>query len=371
MNFKMFIQFAKSVPSSKAVYMRGIHGIGKTSLAKVIADHFGQRLVTFNLSQLADVSDLIGMPTKVTLTSAEGKEYTSMTWAAPFWYNPGEPVTILLDEFPRARMEVRNAVMQLLLEHRVLDKELAPGSRILLAGNPAKFGIYDAETLDMALVDRVAICDLEPTFEESLDYLQSVHCHKAVIEYLSKNRNDLLPFTNYTSQEVKQLGEEKLPSPRSWDEFGKWLNEAEKANKFKKLDQTFVEVGTSAYLGAPIAKKFWPFYNDASAQFSAEDILEGWSTKMQTIISELDTPTISVLMNNIVLWCKSMGSKEPTEKNKKNFKHFFNSLQPEVKAAIARDQIQKSILSGEDNSIVMLIDDELQSFVLELAASSL
>jgi hypothetical protein len=367
MNFKMFTTFATSLPPSKALYARGVHGIGKTTIAQEIADYFGLKLVTFNLSQMADVADFIGMPTKENYTDAAGVEQIRMSWAAPFWYDPTQPVMLLLDEFPRAKMEVRNAVMQLLLEHRILDKKLADGSRIMLAGNPAKMGIYDAEMLDPALVDRVAICDVEPTFEESFNYIQTHGGHSAVLAYLSKNRNDMLPYTNYSLHEVKQLGEVKLTSPRSWHEFSDWLTHAERQNG-GKLPMGLVKIGTSAYLGNTVADKFWPYYNDSSNQLGAEDVLDGWNDEIAEKVKKMDTPTVTILVNNILLWCADMGDKEPTEKNRKNFKKFYNALAPEIQAAVTRDVIQKSILSGEPNSITMLTDDEMNSKFLELVA---
>ena len=370
MNFKMFFNFTTSLPASKAVYARGVHGIGKTTIAKDIATYFGLKLVTFNLSQMADVADFIGMPTKETYMDAVGVEYTRMTWAAPFWYDPSKPVLLLLDEFPRAKMEVRNAVMQLLLEHRILDKELAEGSRIMLAGNPAKMGVYDAEMLDPALLDRVAVCDVEPTFEESFNYIQAHDGHPAVLAYLSKNRNDMLPYTNFSQQEVKQLGEVKLTSPRSWQEFSDWLNHAEKQNG-GKLPMGFVKVGTSAYLGNTIADKFWPFYNESSNQLGAEDVLEDWNDGTAEKVKKMDTPTVTILVNNILMWCTAMGDQEPTQKNRKNFKMFYETLAPEIQAAVTRDIIQKNILSGEPNNITMLTDDEMNEKFLELASAAL
>lgn len=371
MNFKMFFNFATSLPASKGIYVRGVHGIGKTTIAQEIANYFGLKLVTFNLSQMADVADFIGMPTKETYTDTLGVEHSRMTWAAPFWYDPTQPVMLLLDEFPRAKMEVRNAVMQLLLEHRILDKKLADGSRIMLAGNPAKMGIYDAEMLDPALLDRVAVCDVEPAFEESFNYIQAHDGHAAVLAYLSKNRNDMLPYTNYSQQEVKQLGEVKLTSPRSWQEFSNWLVHAEKQNG-GKLPMGFVRVGTAAYLGNTIADKFWPFYNESSNQLGAEDVLEGWSAETAEKVRKMDTPTVTILMNNIILWCSAFsGDEEPTEKNRKNFKKFYETLAPEIQAAVTRDVIQKNILSGEPNNITMLTDDEMNEKFLELASASL
>lgn len=370
MNFTMAFKLTASLTSNKAAYWRGVHGIGKTTLAQKVADYFGLELVTFNLSQLADVSDFIGLPSRQTFTDDLGVEQIRMTWAAPFWYNPSKPVLLLLDEFPRARMEVRNAVMQLLLEHRILDKNLAEGSRIILAGNPASMGVYDAETLDPALLDRVAVFDVEPTFEESTKWLQEHGAHPAVLTYLQKNRNDLLPYTNYAMSEVKQLGEIKLTSPRSWTEFNDWLLAVEKENG-GKLPMEFVKGGASCFLGLTVAEKFWPYYNDASNQVGAEDILNDFASVGAEKVKAMDTPTITILMNNIILWCVGMGDNLPTDEQRANFKKFYNALNPEVQAAITRDVLQKNLLSGEPNNITMLTDDEMNEKFLELASAAL
>lgn len=368
MNITNFLSFAKTTPATDSLYVKGDHGIGKTSIMKTLAEYFGLELVTFNCSELADVGDVIGIPTIEEYTDSNGVKQKRTTWAAPFWYNPDKPVLLFFDELPRARPEITNALMQLTLERKILDKKLPEGSRVVAAGNPQGSGHYSAEILDAAKLSRFWSCNLVPTFEETITHLTKVGVHKALLAYLAKNRNDLFPWTNTLLSDASKTAEVVLPCPRSYERASDWLHNAEKILG-GKLNRSFVVDGIAGYLGEAVANKFWPFYDESSSQFGAEDILSAYDDVVgDEKVAALDTPSATILMNNILLWCQGKGDNEATDSEKSNFKKFFNALQPEVCAALTRDVIQKSLLSGEANNITMLTDEEMEATILELAS---
>lgn len=372
MNFTTFFNIVKTFPVSQAVYATGYHGIGKTTFMKKIADYFGLKLVIFNCSELADVADVIGIPTVETYIDKNGIEQKRMTWAAPFWYHPDEPVLLVFDEYPRARKEISNAIMQITLEHRLLDKKLPEGSRVFACGNPAGLGVYDANVIEQAKFSRYWVANITPTVKEWLGWFSENDGHKAIAEYIRKNSTDLDPFTNLSLTDANATAEQVLPDRRAWKMASDWLKSAEAELGTKKLPRSFVVDGMAGFVGDAVAVKFWPFYDNAEDQFGAEDILEDYDSKVgDEKVAALDTPTAVILINNIILWCQGMSDEQPTEKNKANFKKFFNALAPETQNAIARDSIQKSILSGEANNITMLTDDEMNDMFLTIASTAL
>lgn len=368
MNIKTFTDIVKTFPASQAVYVKGFHGIGKTTIMQKIADSFGLKLVVFNCSELADVGDVIGLPTIESYTDKDGVERKRTTWAAPFWYHPDEPVMLVFDEYPRARPEISNATMQITLERKILDKRLPEGSRVFACGNPADAGVYDAETLDPAKLDRWWVANLTPSPDEWLEYMTAKGGHRAVIEYISKNRNDLDPYTNSMLVKAQDSGETVLPSRRTWEHVSDWLKKAE-AMLGGRLEREFLTDAMSGFVGNTVAIKFYSCYAGMSSMLSVEDILEKYNEDVRKTVKKMTSPDIVILMNNIILWCAD--KKTATDKEKKNFKKFYHDIPSEIQASVSRDVICDNIINGADNNILVLADDELNEKFIEVCGQKI
>ena len=153
----MDIQTLKMVlaatPNTHTVMLKGPHGIGKTEVIRWLAKNvWHQECVEFQASQISDVGDLIGLPR---INSETGET----EFVPPYWYKKDEhgnplPVTLFLDEINRGTTLVTNAMMQLGLDHKILNFKLAPGSHVICAINPGDDGNYDVEEFDDAENDR-------------------------------------------------------------------------------------------------------------------------------------------------------------------------------------------------------------------------
>ena len=146
----MDIQTLKMVlaatPNSHTVMLKGPHGIGKTEVIRWLAKNvWHQECIEFQASQISDVGDLIGLPR---INSETGET----EFVPPYWYKKDEhgnplPVTLFLDEINRGTTLVTNAMMQLGLDHKILNFKLAPGSHVICAINPGDDGNYDVVQL--------------------------------------------------------------------------------------------------------------------------------------------------------------------------------------------------------------------------------
>jgi midasin (ATPase involved in ribosome maturation) len=140
-------------------FLKGPHGIGKTSLVRELAQDLKKSLVVFNLSAV-DASDLTGLPI------VQGEK---MTYARPQFLDAD---IIFFDELDRvSNRDVKSALNSLLLDRAINGHALRHDQIIIAAGN------YDSnnyETLDFdpSLFDRIVMLDFALTIDQRLEYFR-------------------------------------------------------------------------------------------------------------------------------------------------------------------------------------------------------
>jgi hypothetical protein len=209
----------------------GRHGIGKSQIVEQLArqlsgefkkdftnnphyfdsDHFG--FVDLRLGQM-EVGDLLGMP----LVNAE-KEQT--IWCKPKWFPATEDSKgiIFLDELNRARLDVLQAVFQLVWDRRISTHILPEGWSICVACNPSG-SEYFVNEIDPALMDRFVHIKLNPEPKEWVAWARNTKSvNEMIIEFIEKHYQENLGLDGYdVNLEIK-------PSPRSWHVLSQMLND--------------------------------------------------------------------------------------------------------------------------------------------------
>jgi hypothetical protein len=219
LNAKIIVK--KAIASRLTPMMWGKHGIGKSQVVQQIAEdiakdekltftndvssfdnkHFG--FVDLRLGQM-EVGDLIGMPFGLA-------EKQQTIWFKPQWF----PIAadskgiIFLDELNRARLDVLQAVFQLVWDRRINTHRLPQGWGIVVACNPAG-SEYFVNELDAALMDRFVHIKLTPETKEWVEW--------------AKNKGEITAdITDFVEKYPEMLGNEGCevpidvkPSPRSW-----------------------------------------------------------------------------------------------------------------------------------------------------------
>ena len=238
-------------PAEQNIMLVGRHGIGKS---RIITDYFQERshkVVSLFLGQMSDPGDIIGLPS----LSADSKR---TEFRLPFWFPDDNcAVVLFLDELNRARPEILQTVMDLVLNKTLAGKRLPAGSQIISAINEGE--AYQLTDLDPALVSRFNVYHFSPTAEEWLMWASSKKLDSRVIDFISNNPDMLDEPVNADS------GLTKTADRRAWERV------AELVAPIPEIDRA-VEKAIAGIIGIPTALKFCAYVKNMS-QLNAMDIL--------------------------------------------------------------------------------------------------
>jgi hypothetical protein len=187
-----------NVATVRPVFIWGPPGVGKSSLVEQFASSLSLECVSLLGSQLAP-EDLIGIP------KIEG--------AVSRFYPPSMIVrerefVLFIDELNIASHEIQKAFYSLILDKRIGEYRLPPGSIIIGAGNRAHDAAL-AKQMPSALVNRMVHVHLRASHREWLEWAEREGIHPWVLDYVRARPSQL-------STEVPPAKEEPFSTPRSW-----------------------------------------------------------------------------------------------------------------------------------------------------------
>lgn len=162
-----------------SIEIQGEAGIGKTSVIRDFAKKHNMEFVKLQLSQLEEISDLVGFPLKqfemsknidgedksewvndtaTTEFAQAGYKFTGrkrMSYAAPEWIAGKEDkdVLLLLDDWTRADPRFITASMELINEQSYMSWKLPKNTLLVLSANPDN-GNYNVNSQDSAQATR-------------------------------------------------------------------------------------------------------------------------------------------------------------------------------------------------------------------------
>ena len=210
-NSKELMTLLEVTPSWQNIMLTGRHGIGKSQILTKYFETQGMPVKTLFLGQMSDPGDLLGLPTK---DEATGKT----AFMPPYWFPiDGKPIVLFLDELNRARPEILQTVMDLVLNRKLAGRPLPEGSRIISACNDGDE--YQLTDLDPALVSRFNIYTFRPTVEDWLLWAEKEGLDKRITQFISANP-ELLDRSSDTKEEQ---GLEKDPDRRAWEKVARLM----------------------------------------------------------------------------------------------------------------------------------------------------
>ena len=198
-------------PTWQNIMLAGRHGIGKSQILTRYFKSKGIPVKTLFLGQMSDPGDLLGLPNK--------DEKTGKTvFMPPYWFPvDGQPIVLFLDEINRARPEILQTVMDLVLNRKLAGRELPEGSRIIAAGNDGEE--YQLTDLDPALVSRFNIYTFRPTVEDWLLWATRTGLDERILNFISANP-ELLDRSADTKEDQ---GLDKDPDRRAWEKVARLM----------------------------------------------------------------------------------------------------------------------------------------------------
>ncbi len=197
MNIKTFTDSLDYLVKAELTpFIWGRAGIGKSSVVKQYAKSKGFHFFPFYLGTQSDIGDILGLAEFI--DNGDGSKSTS--FATPKWLsdaikycnaNPDSGAIIFLDEFNRARRDILNGMFSLALDKTFHTLKLPKNCHVIAAGNPPTEEYFVTDVNETALMARFVHIKLEPSFEEWVDYADSIKIEHTLIGFL-KGQPELL-----------------------------------------------------------------------------------------------------------------------------------------------------------------------------------
>ena len=196
-NQKQLLDLLLNVGIVRPVFIWGPPGIGKSSIVEQFARQVGLPCVSLLGSQLAP-EDIIGVPQIVNGRSV---------FCPPKMIARDEPYCLFLDELNACSQEVQKAFYSLILERRVGEYHLPPGSMVVGAGNRTQDSAI-TRPISSALLNRMFHVELRADTRLWLDWAAQNGIHPWIYDYICARPDQLWSPPPKT--------EEPFSTPRSW-----------------------------------------------------------------------------------------------------------------------------------------------------------
>jgi hypothetical protein len=296
MDIATFTHIAPLLPPDQAVLMRGPTGVGKSAMARAVADKLGLPMIDVRTAVM-DEGTMGGIP------NLEAIKDTGVAHNAMYgWFVRGckEPVVIFLDEINRAMLPVLQGAFQLVLDREMgngpdgMPYKLHPETRILAAGN---FGAeYESEDLDPAMQRRFMVVDLKPTVEDWLDWSKG-RIDDVIREFIRQH-----PVHLRVDPSTVEPGT-ICPNPAVWDRVSKCLTHAGMApHKWAGSDAPRGAYSIALGLVGPEAAiALVDFAKNFETNIKVEDILDSWEDVKEKV-AEMPADRRFALTDSVKEW---------------------------------------------------------------------
>lgn len=332
----------EATPASQNILLVGNHGIGKS---RIIEDYFtskGIKVTALFLGQMSDPGDLIGLPR---LNEETGKT----DFMPPYWFpTDGVPIVLFLDELNRARPEMLQTVMDLVLNRKLAGRKLPEGSRIISAVNSGEQ--YQVGELDPALVSRFNIYTLRPTAQDWLTWAKREKLDERVVNFIAAHPEKL---DSRFDPSVDSL--EKSPDRRAWERVAKVL-------KGIKNPEAIHARLVAGIVGSLAASALFDSFKEKNV--TGKDIVENYSEVAEKVAT-LAIEAFAMLNDDILAYIEKLGSlkKKFTDKYAGNLFAYLNWIKEQRRDAYA--YFINAFMSGKYKKALAAITKSKPEIIIE------
>lgn len=241
----LIAQFGAPELRRRATMLWGTRGLGKSSIVKQLAQHFGVPLVDLRLTTIEPV-DIRGA---IYADDAQGKT----VWFPPdFLPSADQPEGVLfLDELTAADQRLQISAYSLILDRSVGNYQLPDGWFVVAAGNASHHGAISHD-MGTALADRMFHFNVQAAIDAFLDHGMAMNFAPEVMAYL-RIRPDRLDDTEAQVANDHLIG----ASPRGWEDVSRVM----KSDLSPEAKRIFVQ----GRIGAANAAEFFAVLRDIEA----------------------------------------------------------------------------------------------------------
>jgi MoxR-like ATPase len=202
----------RALAAEQSLLLLSPPGVGKSDIVRQAAGDAGLPCRSLLGTQIAP-EDVSGIPRIV----GERSVFCPPRVLLP---EEAKPFCLFLDELPACAPDVQKAFYSLLLERRLGEHLLPPGTWVVAAGNRAEDRAL-VRTISSALLNRVTILQIEVNLDEWIAWAEANRVRRDVIAFVKQNPDALL----------RPVPRDPVPfsTPRAWASLARALDLAEQA----------------------------------------------------------------------------------------------------------------------------------------------
>ncbi len=329
-------QYADPVLRRRASMLWGTRGVGKSSIVRQVADHYGVSLVDLRLTTIEPV-DIRGA---IYADDSLGKT----VWLPPEFLPSADQTDgiLFLDELTAADQRLQISAYSLILDRGVGHYRLPDGWQVIAAGNASFHGAV-CHDMGTALADRMFHFNVQTVIDAFLTHAVTMDFAPEVMAYL-KVRPDKLDDTQ------TQLANDHLigASPRGWEDISNVLK--------SDLSDTAKRVFVQGRIGAANAAEFFGVLREIQA---GADVVRLLASRPGAETAALLPKTLDGLYGLIYGLLAASGSDARTMSRALEIVEQFHDMQGEVPLPIREAQtlamellMQRALETGLESSIL-------------------
>lgn len=313
-SMKLLQKIIKKTPHNQAIMIVGDSGVGKSQGVSQVLEEMGYATILLYASTASDSSDIRGLPERQKVKfkyNGQEVEQSITKFAIPEWWPKDDTIkwALFLDEYNRLPKDVRNCLMNMLLNYELNGVKLPKDTIIISAINPNSddFDVYD---LDIAEKRRFNFYTLDVNVDDWLDHAIKTKHNRYVISFISKYQQELTArkIFKHSEKENEKVNQsittstyDELVCPRSWTKVSDTLNN----DPSLLTDLDFLSDLIRGSIGLNATLKFINFLKDEGMKLTGAKVVTGWNKDVKRDVELLSNQDKLTLNTEVAIYLET------------------------------------------------------------------